>query len=63
MKKITAFVKFPSRLKLPSIDGKTTKIYELFAITKHMGSLNSGHYVAFVKRDNEWYLFNDEMVQ
>lgn len=37
--------------------------YELFALTVHVGSLNSGHYVAFAKRYNKWYLFNDERVK
>ena len=34
--------------------------YSLFALTVHHGSINQGHYVAFVKRYNTWYLFNDE---
>lgn len=34
--------------------------YELFAVIVHMGSLNSGHYVAYTKRNRKWYLFNDE---
>ena len=35
--------------------------YELFALTIHIGTLSAGHYVAFVKREDEqWYLFNDE---
>jgi len=34
--------------------------YELFALTVHHGNLTGGHYVAFAKRDNSWYHFNDE---
>ena len=34
--------------------------YELFAVTVHIGSLDMGHYIAYTKRYNKWYLFNDE---
>jgi len=34
--------------------------YELFALTVHMGTIDQGHYVAYVKREDQWYLFNDE---
>uniref|UniRef100_A0A914XX36 Ubiquitin carboxyl-terminal hydrolase n=1 Tax=Panagrolaimus superbus TaxID=310955 RepID=A0A914XX36_9BILA len=37
--------------------------YRLRAIVSHMGtSPHSGHYVAHIKRDEKWYLFNDEKV-
>jgi ubiquitin carboxyl-terminal hydrolase 5/13 len=37
--------------------------YKLRGIISHMGtSPHSGHYVAHVKRDGKWYLFNDEKV-
>ena len=34
--------------------------YELFSLSVHMGTVQSGHYVAFAKRYGKWYLFNDE---
>ena len=34
--------------------------YELFALTVHIGSLESGHYIAYTKRNLKWYCFNDE---
>ena len=34
--------------------------YELFAITVHHGTLSGGHYIAYAKRQNQWYNFNDE---
>lgn len=34
--------------------------YELFAMTVHVGNPESGHYVAYAKRDHVWYCFNDE---
>lgn len=37
--------------------------YELKAIICHKGSsIHVGHYVAFIKKDGEWVLFNDEKV-
>ena len=61
MKKITNKIKFPLQLSLQVSQNKSQ--YELFGVTKHIGTLNSGHYVAFVKREKLWYLFNDEMYQ
>lgn len=37
--------------------------YALKAFISHKGpSVHSGHYVAHVKHDDEWILFNDEKV-
>jgi ubiquitin carboxyl-terminal hydrolase 5/13 len=37
--------------------------YVLRGFISHMGrSPHSGHYVAHVKKDGKWYLFNDEKV-
>lgn len=37
--------------------------YELVAIVSHIGSnIACGHYVAHVKKDGLWYIFNDEKV-
>lgn len=37
--------------------------YELVAIVSHIGSnIACGHYVAHVKKDSLWYIFNDEKV-
>ena len=36
-------------------------IYDLYAVSNHMGSLYGGHYTAHCKNglDNQWYYFND----
>ena len=45
----------------PTFDGPGE--YELFGIVSHMGgNTNCGHYVAHVKIDNKWYIFNDRKV-
>jgi ubiquitin C-terminal hydrolase len=34
--------------------------YELQGLTVHHGSMSGGHYIAYVKRQSDWYLFNDD---
>lgn len=41
---------------------QTKAVYSLKAISNHIGNLDSGHYTAFGKRGNQWYLFNDNKV-
>jgi ubiquitin carboxyl-terminal hydrolase 5/13 len=37
--------------------------YQLFALISHKGTTaQCGHYVAFVKKGDQWVLFNDEKV-
>eukprot|EP00742_Colponemidia_sp_Colp-10_P009837 GILJ01010762.1.p1 GENE.GILJ01010762.1~~GILJ01010762.1.p1 ORF type:complete len:1551 (-),score=252.13 GILJ01010762.1:100-4752(-) len=40
-------------------------VYDLFAVTNHMGSLGGGHYVAFTKNpvDRKWHKFDDSKCQ
>ena len=43
--------------------GKNKNIFDLYAISNHLGSLNSGHYYAYCKNDNgKWYNYNDTSV-
>jgi ubiquitin C-terminal hydrolase len=37
-------------------------MYELFATVNHIGSMQSGHYVANVKVNDKWYHCNDAHV-
>lgn len=37
--------------------------YELIAVAEHLGgSINSGHYIAYGKRDKSWFQFNDSSI-
>ena len=36
--------------------------YKLFALTNHIGNLNTGHYYSYIKINNEWYYFTDSKV-
>lgn len=42
------------------LDGVT---FTVFATCTHMGSTHGGHYVAFVKHQDQWYIKNDALVQ
>lgn len=43
---------------------QTCRRYELCAVSKHIGALGGGHYVAYARSsiDGHWYLFNDSSV-
>lgn len=41
---------------------RSSTLYSLFALVEHTGSLNFGHYVAYVKVLNEWYKADDSIV-
>lgn len=66
--KLTAFVDFPSTLDMapwvadPS--HRSRAVYELFAVTHHVGALGSGHYTASIRHllTGEWYRTNDTSV-
>ena len=34
-------------------------IYNLYGICNHIGSINSGHYTATIKNNNNWYNYDD----
>jgi len=36
--------------------------YKLYATLNQRGSLSCGHYTAYVKRYNKWYLCNDRVI-
>ena len=62
-----SYVKFYEGFDLRDIidtdikDIKETK-YDLFAVSNHIGHINSGHYFSHIKIGNEWYCFEDSKV-
>jgi ubiquitin carboxyl-terminal hydrolase 4/11/15 len=67
--KISTFVDFPLNgldmapfVKAQKMVGQT--IYDLYAVSNHMGGLGGGHYTAYGKNpiNNKWYLFDDSRV-
>lgn len=52
----------PLKMKLFIPDEKP-KLYQLKAFISHMGTTpNCGHYVCHIKKDERWYIFNDNKV-
>ncbi|KAJ3436149.1 carboxyl-terminal hydrolase [Anaeramoeba flamelloides] len=45
-------------------NGNEKHIYTLFAISVHSGSLDSGHYIAYIKKQNNyWYYCSDTIIR
>ncbi len=49
-----------SRFVLPGAPGRGALMYDLFAVSNHMGGLGGGHYTAYARPNDDWWLFNDE---
>jgi ubiquitin carboxyl-terminal hydrolase 12/46 len=60
-------VVFPAQLKIPNLVDDAVDpdaAYNLFAVVVHIGSgPNHGHYVCFAKRQNKWFLYDDDSVE
>jgi|GEM_PF-6505918 len=54
-------VSLPLDMKLPLSDGSTAE-YRLKSFNCHYGRLSGGHYTAYVRRGEQWYLANDSVV-
>ncbi|CAF4998205.1 unnamed protein product [Rotaria sp. Silwood1] len=70
-RKLDSFVDFPidgldlSELLSSSSSGKEKAIYDLIAISNHIGTINGGHYTAYAREEpsaDEWYEFDDSYV-
>lgn len=67
MKKNATYVEFPIEgLDLTSYvcsyKNKPSYIYDLYAVCNHMGTIHYGHYTAFIKKNEGWYLYNDDKI-
>ena len=65
--KINCPIKFPlNNINLDKylVDNsqENTKVYDLFAIINHNGSLSEGHYHCIIKQNNKWIKYNDSYV-
>ena len=70
-RKNTALLEFPLSLAifdrwcapLDDLDGRSIQaVYALQCVVTHAGRHDDGHYIAYAKRDKDWYCFNDEVV-
>ncbi|CAI5758980.1 unnamed protein product [Candida verbasci] len=63
--KIETPIKIPLYLDLSKYTTATTSdpcLYELFSVVVHQGSVNTGHYICYVKSDNRWFKFDDAVI-
>lgn len=67
--KIDTYVSFPEILDMSSYlhqEDETQvpepKLFELYCVVVHIGSLDKGHYIAYVKRGDCWFLCDDTEV-
>ncbi|OMJ78971.1 hypothetical protein SteCoe_21097 [Stentor coeruleus] len=60
--KLDTQVIYPDTLDLKKYCRNECSKYKLHGISSHFGSLSSGHYIADVFEDNQWYFYNDERV-
>eukprot|EP00611_Tribonema_gayanum_P008097 TRINITY_DN1755_c0_g1_i3.p1 TRINITY_DN1755_c0_g1~~TRINITY_DN1755_c0_g1_i3.p1 ORF type:complete len:382 (-),score=116.33 TRINITY_DN1755_c0_g1_i3:143-1246(-) len=67
--KLSHRVVFPLELRMPNMARDSAAdadgiLYHLFAVVVHIGrGLNHGHYVAVVKSQGRWMLFDDDLVE
>jgi len=57
-KKLSNTVRFGLNLTLEDCSTEPAR-YELISLAEHSGSMKSGHYISYAKRNNNWYLFDD----
>jgi Ubiquitin carboxyl-terminal hydrolase len=67
MIRLPKHVSFPLKLEIGDYMSKVNKAkpppYELMGVLVHQGrSCDSGHYLSYVKRQNNWYRVNDHLV-
>ncbi|KAH3674931.1 hypothetical protein WICMUC_002951 [Wickerhamomyces mucosus] len=69
--KLERFIKFPffldmNKFSTPYMISKNvdpTLNYELYAVVCHIGTVNTGHYITFIKdNQGQWYKFDDSIV-
>ena len=57
--KLSFFIRYRRRMTVTTLLKDCN--YELLAVGVHIGSINSGHYVAYVKKSRSWYCFDDSI--
>ena len=62
--KISHEIEIPFTLDISQFANEPINPYNLFAVVVHRGeSASSGHYIAYVKENNQWYLCNDMIIK
>ena len=67
MSKLQHPVSFPERLTITYLSeqspDRNNNSYKLLGVVLHSGSIESGHYTAYVRRGNVWYFCDDARVE
>eukprot|EP00184_Porphyridium_aerugineum_P001707 CAMPEP_0184696184 /NCGR_PEP_ID=MMETSP0313-20130426/3559_1 /TAXON_ID=2792 /ORGANISM="Porphyridium aerugineum, Strain SAG 1380-2" /LENGTH=763 /DNA_ID=CAMNT_0027154759 /DNA_START=85 /DNA_END=2376 /DNA_ORIENTATION=- len=48
--------------ELLTVRNELGRIYDLFAVVNHLGKIDRGHYISWVRLRDEWYVCDDEKV-
>ncbi|CAF1581464.1 unnamed protein product [Rotaria magnacalcarata] len=61
--KLDTFVKYP--VQNWKVDGSNNSLYDLAAVSMHVGNLKRGHYTTFARLNGsgQWYYFNDSNIE
>ena len=63
-------VKFPLEIDMFPYTSESKKLstkkqkcfYTLFSVIEHRGTLDSGHYICYIKHNYKWFLCDDEYI-
>jgi len=55
--------KIKNKINMSETFNMSNNTYELRAISAHTGTLSSGHYIAYIKMNNQWIVYNDSIVE
>ena len=45
-----------------AISENTSLIYDLYGVVNHFGSMSFGHYTAYCKNNDKWFLYDDDSI-
>ncbi|KAI5189209.1 ubiquitin carboxyl-terminal hydrolase 22/27/51 [Nematocida minor] len=55
-------LKIDTVISYPEVLIINDKVFNLYSIIMHSGDIDSGHYIAYTRRNSQWYLTNDEEI-
>ena len=56
-------VNFNEQLDIKEFTEQTDTLYELFGIINHQGNMFGGHYFSYIKKNNKWFIFDDNNIK
>jgi len=55
----TIFESYVKNGQIGPVPSVNLKLYRLYGVVEHLGGMGGGHYVAYVRKTNDWYHFSD----